>query len=150
MRAVVIAALEHARGAAEDALAEERSAFDALVRYLHAAVDTRVSAVIPALLEAVEFDDADVTAAREASAAAMQRLVDEAHAEGKLAADVGFGDIGTLLVRLSRPLPGPVDAEFDRELAHRHVDIVVEGLRPSRRRRGRAAVSRDELRTHGT
>jgi hypothetical protein len=42
---------------------------------------------------------------------------------------VSFGDIGTLLVRLSRPLPGPIDAELDNRLAHRHLDLVLAGLR---------------------
>jgi AcrR family transcriptional regulator len=147
MRAVVIAALDHTRDVADAALAEERSAFDALIRYLHAAVDIRVSAVIPALLDALDMEDAALVRARESSASAMQRIVDLAHDEGKLAADIGFGDIGTLLVRLSHPLPGGIDAAFDRELAHRHVDIAVYGLRPSRRRRPGKPVTRQQLRS---
>ena len=42
MRAVVLAALGQSRHAAEAALNEEKRAFNALVRYLHAVVDTRV------------------------------------------------------------------------------------------------------------
>jgi AcrR family transcriptional regulator len=150
MRAVVVDALERTRAAAEAALAEERTALDALVRYLHAAVDIRVSAVIPALLDALDMRDATLTRAREDSAAAMQRIVDLAHEEGRLAEHIGFGDIGTLLVRLSHPLPGPIDAAFDRELAHRHVDIAVDGLRPSRRRRAAQPVTRGDLRARSS
>ena len=146
MRAVVVDALEETRAAAENALAEEKTAFAALVRYLHAVVDTRVSAVIPALLDVLDLEDPSLRKARETSAAAMQRLVDLAHEDGTLADEVGFGDIGTLLVRLSHPLPGPIDASFDRELAHRHVDMVVDGLRPTRRRRSTKPVTREELR----
>jgi hypothetical protein len=66
---------------------------------------------------------------REASAHAVERLVEAAHDDGSLSPAVSFGDVGTLLVRLSRPLPGPVDAELDNRLAHRHLDLVLAGLR---------------------
>ena len=61
--------------------------------------------VIPAVLATTDLEDDEVRAAREVSAALAHRIVDAAHADGSLAADVTFGDIGTLLVRLSRPLP---------------------------------------------
>jgi hypothetical protein len=44
---------------------------------------------------------------------------------------VAFGDIGTLLVRLSRPLTGPFPRELDLRLAHRHLDLVLGALRAS-------------------
>jgi hypothetical protein len=34
-----------------------------------------------------------------------------------------------LIVRLSRPLPGAFSAEQNRALAHRHLDLLVPGLR---------------------
>jgi len=129
LRAVVIDALDRSRRAAESALAEESQGFDALVRYLHAALEARISAVIPLVLDRLGFEDEELRPAREASAAAMQRIVDAAHADGSLGADVSFVDVGTMLVRLSRPLPGAVPAELDAQLARRQLDLLVRGLR---------------------
>ena len=99
----------------------------ALARYLREMLDVRVSAVIPLALDRMRdpaFDEP-----REASAHAVERLVEAAHDDGSLSPAVSFGDVGTLLVRLSRPLPGPVDAELDNRLAHRHLDLVLAGMR---------------------
>jgi AcrR family transcriptional regulator len=129
LRAVVVDALEHTAQAAEQALAEEDDGFAALSRYMHAALQFRVSAVIPLVLEVLDLVDEEVGAAREAGAALVQRLVDAAHRDGSLAADITFGDIGTILVRLSRPLPGPLPPEADTDLAHRHLDVFLAGIR---------------------
>jgi AcrR family transcriptional regulator len=129
LRAVVVDALERTAAVAAAALEEEGDGLTALVRYLHAALDVRVSAVIPLVLDTLDLEDDEVRTARERSAGLVQRLVDAAHADGSLAADITFGDVGTLLVRLSRPLPGAVPPEVDQRLAHRHLDLLVEGLR---------------------
>jgi AcrR family transcriptional regulator len=134
MRAVVLDALAHTRREAERALAEEPDGFAALTRYMHAVLDIGVAAVIPALIDELELDEGELRPARDASASAIQRLIDTAHDDGTLPEEVTFGDIGTLLVRLSRPLPGPVTAELSNRLAHRHVDLLIEGLRPSAER----------------
>jgi AcrR family transcriptional regulator len=150
MRAVVLDALQRTAEQAEWALAEESSGFGALIRYMHAVLDIGVSAVIPVLLDEIDMDaHEELRAAREASAGAIQRIIDAAHEDGTLPAEVTFGDIGTLLVRLSRPLPGPVPAELNTALAHRHLELLVEGLRPSADRRPVAdgpALSRGDLR----
>jgi AcrR family transcriptional regulator len=130
LRAVVLDALEHTKRAAAAALAEESDGFSALLRYMHAALEFRVSAVIPLVLDTLDLDDAELGPAREASASLVQRIVDTAHQDGTLARDVTFADIGTLLVRLARPLPGRIPPELNDELSHRHLDLVVEGLRP--------------------
>jgi hypothetical protein len=78
----------------------------------------------------------------------VQYLIDAAHAEGSLRPDVTFGDIGTLIVRLSRPLPGAFTAEQNSALAHRHLDLLVDALRaPAGARTALAgpALSRDDL-----
>jgi AcrR family transcriptional regulator len=130
LRAVALEALADSRSAAEDALSQEREGFAALTRYLRAALGSRVSAVLPLVLDRLEDDDdEELRAAREASAELVQRIVDTAHADGSLHPQVGFADIGTLLVRLARPLPGPVPAALDEQLAHRHLDLFVAGLR---------------------
>jgi AcrR family transcriptional regulator len=151
LRAVVVDALQRTAAAAQAALDEESDGFSALVRYMHAALDLRVSAVIPAVLATTDLEDDEVRAAREVSAALAQRIVDAAHADGSLAADVTFGDIGTLLVRLSRPLPGSIPPDVDEQLSHRHLDLVVDGLRPAPGRRvpGGPRLERRDLRSFG-
>jgi AcrR family transcriptional regulator len=146
MHAVVLDALGRTAQAAEQALAEEPDAFAALRRYMHAALELRVSAVIPVLLERVDLESGPGRAARETSARAVQQIIDAAHAAGCLPADVTFGDIAMMLVRLARPLPGPVPAGLNDRLAHRHLDLLIEGLRPHPGRRAAAAgLSRTDL-----
>lgn len=110
------------------ALAEEPDAFRALARSMHRALDLRVGAVMPALAGRVPLDD-DVRRAGNCSAEAIQALIDAARAEGTLRPDVAFGDIGLLLIRLSRPLPGPFPRALDDALAHRHLELLLDGLR---------------------
>ncbi|HLY33382.1 MAG TPA: helix-turn-helix domain-containing protein [Jatrophihabitantaceae bacterium] len=132
MRAVVLEALTRTKDTAERVLAEEPTGFAALVHYMHAVLDVRISAVIPVLLDQIDMDDAELAPAREASARAVERIIDAAHADRSLSEAITFGDVGTLLVRLSRPLPGPIPAELNNQLAHRHLDLLIAGLRPFR------------------
>jgi AcrR family transcriptional regulator len=113
---------------AASALAAEPDAFAALARYLHRALDLGISAVMPALVGELRIDE-ELQAARRASAEAVEAIVAAARAEGSLRGDVASGDVGVLLVRLSRPLPGPFPPEVNRSLAHRHLDLVLDGLR---------------------
>ncbi|MFD0690661.1 TetR/AcrR family transcriptional regulator [Actinomadura fibrosa] len=132
IRAVVVDALHRTAEAAREALAAEPDdPFAAVVRYMHAALDIRTGAVIPALLEEIPFEDEELTAAREDGAAALQEMIDRAHRAGSLRPDVTFGDIGLLVVRLSRPLPGSFSPELNGRLGHRHLDLLVNGLRPA-------------------
>lgn len=150
MRAVVLDALTRTAQAAEQAHADEADSFAALRRYMHAALELRVSAVIPVLLERLDLDTGPERAAREASARAVQQLIDAAHADQSLPADVTFGDIGLMLVRLARPLPGPFSPELNDRLAHRHLDLLIEGLRPHPARRpAEKGLSRADLRALG-
>jgi AcrR family transcriptional regulator len=129
LRAVVIDALQRTETVARTAADEEGTAFAALVRYLHEAIDLRVAAVIPAVLDLVAMDEPDLAGIRGRAARALQRIIDEAHAEGSLPTEITFGDVGTLVVRLSRPLPGVPDDAVQHALAHRHVDLLIAGLR---------------------
>ena len=150
LRAVVVDALQRTAAAAADALAQEGTGFAALIRYMHAALDLRISAVIPTVLDTLDLEDDEVRAAREVSAGLAQRIVDAAHADGTLASDVTFGDIGTLLVRLSRPLPGSIPPAVDAQLAHRHLDLLVDGLRlaPGRPLPSGPGLEREDLRSY--
>ena len=128
MRAVVLDALERTTDAANRA-ANEADPFQALLRYMHAALDIRVAAVIPALLEELPLDDDEMVQARSAGSDALERVVDAAHDAGTLRPDITTGDVGILIIRMSRPLPGPFSREINERLAHRHLDLLVSGLR---------------------
>jgi AcrR family transcriptional regulator len=112
----------------EQARAEEPDAFRALVRYLHRALDLRAAAVLPALMGHLPPDE-ELRRANDRLAAAVQALLDAARAEGTLRPDAAFADTGLLLVRLSRPLPGPFPRSLDDALAHRHLQLALDGLR---------------------
>ncbi len=128
LRAVALDVLARAAHEARTAEAEEADPFGALARYMHRALDLRISAVMPALLGHISFEDEEVRAARQSSVEPVLRLIEAAQAAGRLRADVAFGDIGLLLVRISRPLPGPFPRDLDVRLAHRHLDLVLAGL----------------------
>ena len=129
LRALVLDALTGARELAERALAEHDQGYDALAAYLREALELRVSALIPMVLDRLDPDDAELTAAREAGAAVLETIIDTAHQDGSLPHGIEFGDIGPMLVRLSRPLPGGLPAEVDLRLARRQLDLLLLGIR---------------------
>jgi AcrR family transcriptional regulator len=129
MRAVVLDALQRSAAEVHQALAEEPSPFAALTRYMHSVMDVRTAAVIPALLGEVSLEDEEIRPAREEGARLLQVLVDAAHRGGTLRQDVTAADIGTLVVRLSRPLPGTFARDINDQLGHRHLDLLINGLR---------------------
>lgn len=131
VRAVALDAIERTTEEARRAAAEEPDPFLALARYMHRAVDTRAAAVIPALLTEIPFEDAEIARARDTGPAVVQGLVDAAHRAGSLRPDATAGDIGMLIVRLSRPLPGAFSREASDRLGHRHLDLLIDGLRAS-------------------
>ncbi len=130
VRAVLLDALGHSLTVAEAALAAEDAEYDGLERlatYLRQMLVRRVAAIMPLALD--HADDPALREPREASARAVEALVQAAHDDGTLGKEVSFGDVGTLLVRLSRPMPGGMDRDLDDRLAHRHLDVVLAGLR---------------------
>ena len=146
-RAVAIDVLRRIGAEASLALAEEPDAVAALARYMHRALDARVAAVMPALgPSVVPLEDAEFLAARDAAVEPVQAMILRAQACGALRPDVTFGDIGLLLIRLSRPLPSSFPAEIEQALAHRHLDIVLSGLRSKDAPLGGPALTLDDLR----
>src|SRR2546428_5166844 len=65
LRAVALDVLARAGDEARAAEAEEADPFGALGRYMHRALDLRISAVMPALLGHISFDDDEVKQARQ-------------------------------------------------------------------------------------
>jgi AcrR family transcriptional regulator len=133
VRAVTLDAMHRSMDEARQAAEEENDPFRALVRYMHLAIDARTAAVIPALLGAIDFADEDIARGRQESAATVDALVEAAKRDGTLRTDVTSGDIGMLVVRMTRPLPGPFPAELNNSLSHRHLELLIDGLRPAAR-----------------
>jgi len=129
IREVVLDALLRTAEEARLAAAQEPDPFAALARYMRRAIDVRTAAVIPALLEQIPFDDQEIARARREGPAAIQNLVDAAQIAGALRPDITSGDIGMLIARLSRPLPGGFPADVQHGLSQRHLSLVIEGLR---------------------
>src|SRR5262249_61418710 len=90
-------------------------------------------AVIPRWLGATPFDDKEISGAGQAGRATAQALGDAAHRAGTLRLDVPSGDIGMLIVRLSRPLTGGFPPEINYRLSHRHLNLAIDGLRGTAR-----------------
>lgn len=128
LEAVVLDALVATELAARRALLEEPDAGAALARYLHDALDLGVAAVIPQVLDALDLERGALANARTSSSRAVEALIDAAHASGHLAEDISFADVATMLVRIARPLPGPLTPRLQSELARRHLALFIRSL----------------------
>ena len=129
MHAVVLHALTSTAEAVERARREHADPMDALAAYIHTVINLRASAVIPALLEAIDLDEPQIKQARTTAARLVEELLDDARKAGRLREDAAFADIGLLVVRFSQPLPGRFSEEAQLALAHRHADLLIAGLR---------------------
>lgn len=138
IRGVVLDTFAVMAAAVADAEAHGTDDFDALRRFMHAALDARIGATMPALAGRVVFDD-ELDGPRLALAEPVQRLLSGAQAAGLVRPDVAFGDITLMVMRLCRPLPAITKLLVDDDLAHRHLDIYLDGLR------GDGAPGRSEL-----
>jgi AcrR family transcriptional regulator len=134
IRAVVADVRGRTAKEAAAALAEEPDAFAALARYLHRALEVRAGAVMPLLVGVAPMHDEEIERLGQAAITSVQAMVSSAQAAGTLRRDISEADIGTLLVRLSRPLLG-LPRDLDHRLAHRHLDLVIEGLRATAQQR---------------
>jgi AcrR family transcriptional regulator len=129
LRAVALDVLGRAAHEARLALAEEPTAFQALARYMHRALDLRIGVVMPMLISQIPSEDVEMLRARDEASSPVQKMIDGAQAEGSLRLDVAFADIGLLIIRLARPLPGSFPRTLDDRLAHRHLNLLLDGLR---------------------
>ena len=129
MCAVALDVLRRVTDEARAVLAEETDGFHGLSRYLHRALDLRIAAVMPILGGQFDIRGHDeLRVARDTLAPLFETIVARARAGG-LRADVGLGDIGLMVIRLARPLPGSFPRDLDAAAAHRQLDIVLDGLR---------------------
>lgn len=110
----------------EAALADDGDPWEVFCRYMHRRLDAGEGALslnIAVTFAITEEHRALVRTARDL----MQRLVDRTKAAGNLRPDVEVGDIGWLFVPLQAIESG--DPIRNRELRHRHLAILLDGLR---------------------
>jgi len=146
MRGVALEVLGQVAAEARAVLAGEPDGFQGLARYLHRSLDLRIAAVLPILDGRLDLDgDEELRAARQELTPLYEAIVRRAREHG-LRSDVGAGDLGLMVIRLSRPLPGTFARDFDDELAHRQLEILLDGLRVGGPRSGRDGMTIDEVR----
>jgi AcrR family transcriptional regulator len=130
MRAVALHVLVQMAAEAQAALAAEDDSFRALARYLHRALDLRIAAVMPVLDGQLDIErDRELRQARDDLAAHFEAIMGAAWRSRQVRSDVGVGDVGLMVIRLARPLPGAFPRDVDDAAAHRQLDILLDGLR---------------------
>jgi AcrR family transcriptional regulator len=150
-RAVALHVLIQVAAEARAAVAEERDAFQALRRYLHRALDLRIAAVMPVLDGQLDIEhDGELWQARDDLASLFDAMVRSAWRSGQLRTDVGLGDVGLMVIRLARPLPGAFPRQFDDAVAHRQLDIMLDGLRAEHSHGTAPGLSLDDVRNRRT
>ena len=124
LRATALHVLDRTLTAGEAAVADADTAADALRAYMHVAVDTGLGA-----LQLVHplIDDTDWPDRRARAENLVQGIVERAHHEKRLRRDVTVDDIVFAVLRSCRSLSIGLSAEEDRDQAHRHVDLFLDG-----------------------
>ncbi|MEV4754807.1 helix-turn-helix domain-containing protein [Micromonospora sp. NPDC049559] len=128
-------------------LAEEHSAWQALVRLLGRSRSLRLTIQLAVLSEgarAAVKDDPITQRYRDELMAMLEEIVRRAQREGSLRADVGAGDVAVLVSLLLRRVP--VDSEVLAEsMLDRALVLILDGLRadPGSPLPGRPVTTRD-------
>ena len=124
LHAVARHVLDRTIAAGEGVLATASGA-DALRRYMHLALDNDLGVVnlIYPLLDSPDWPEL-----RERAEKVLTTLVDDAQREGEIRPDVTAVDVGFAIIRVCRPLGVDVPTKTEREFAHRHIDVYVDGL----------------------
>jgi AcrR family transcriptional regulator len=130
LNAVVRYALDRSIAAGEAALADSTDAFEALRRYMHAAVDNGIG-VVNVLFPHLEQPHPDL---RTRAESLIHTLIERGKHTGRLRSDASPADVVFATIRFSRPLAVGLSAADERAIAHRHIDIFVDGLRGRARR----------------
>ncbi|WP_433288899.1 TetR/AcrR family transcriptional regulator [Pseudonocardia sp. CA-142604] len=131
IRAVVRESLTISVAEARAALAEEPTAWQALVRVLRQSRELRLivrltTAAQPA--KTIVKDDEESSELRRAMIEVLDNVVHAAQAEGTLRTDVDTGDVSMLFTLLVRPVP-LLDEETAELAQERCTALVLDGLR---------------------
>jgi AcrR family transcriptional regulator len=132
IRGVVLAVLAKLAAEADAIIEEAPDAFTALEGFVHGAVEWKIGALCPMLSEWMDLAEPDILAARDRLDVVVASVVDKAQAEGSLRNDIGSGDIMLISAQIARPLPG-ASAHEHKQFVHRHLQLVLDGLRAPKR-----------------
>jgi len=125
LEAVVRHALEKSIAAGEAALADTAESFEALRKYMHAAADSGLG-VVNLVYPLLGKPHPDLRARAESM---LRTMIERGKREGSLRRDVSPADIVFASIRFCRPLAVGLSPSAERALAHRHIDVYVDGLR---------------------
>ena len=125
LSAVAQHVLDQSAVTAEAALVEATNGYDAVRQYMHAAVDRGVGVLnlIHPLLDAPDW-----SVQRTRAAAHLGAMLERGKNEGFLGDQVGPADIVFAIIRFSRPLAMGMSRADESAIAHRQLDIYIDGL----------------------
>jgi AcrR family transcriptional regulator len=133
IQAVTLDNLDNALSETRAALAEESSAWEALVRILHQSNELRLSIRLlmayPEVRHIVKRER-DTDQLRHAMIEVLDDVVRRAQAEGTLRTDVGTGDIAVIFSLLAHPMP-IMHADMAQRASARCAALLLESLRPA-------------------
>lgn len=131
LHAVAEHALDRSITAAESALESGSDGLDTVGRYAHDAVSIGVGVLnlVKPLLH-----DADWAARRHRIDALLGAILDRGRRDGSVRPETRLADIAFAVIRFSRPLTIGLPRDDERDLAHRHLDIYLDGLSTGGRR----------------
>lgn len=118
-------AIERSVAAARTVMEKAADGFEALRRYMHAAVDLGVG-ILNLLYPMIT--DPEWSKRRSASAALLEGILERGQSEGLIRTDIRVPDIGFAIIRFSRPVASDLLPAQERLIAHRHLDIYIDGL----------------------
>lgn len=125
LHAVALHVLDRTIAAGESALADSVNGGEALRRYMHLAIDHGVGVLnlIYPLLDQPQWPEQ-----RARAGSLLNTIVANAQHEGLMRPDATAKDVGFAIIRACRPLAVGLTPAQERALAHRHVDIYLDGL----------------------
>jgi AcrR family transcriptional regulator len=131
IRAVARDNFSNALAEARTAVAEESTAWQALVRFLRQSQELRLTvqlAMASPLARTILQDDLEADELRRAMIEVLDGVVHAAQAEGTLRTDIDTGDVAMMFVLLVRQLPVPFE-EAARLAPERCMTLMLDGLR---------------------
>lgn len=132
-------ALERCIAAGESALANGTDSFDTLRQYLHASIDNGIGVVnlIHPLLDDPDWPDLSARAAT-----LLTAIVRRNRRDRNVGPDFSERDVAYATIRFGRPLALGLTLAEERAVAHRQLDVYIDGLQREVRFDDRGAVGR--------
>lgn len=117
--------LDQSIEAAETAQTSGRDSYHALRQYMHAAVERGVGVLnlIRPLL-----DEPDWTEQRIRMTELFEAFLEQGKKDGRIRHETRSADIVFPIIRFSRPIALGLSHAEERAIAHRHLDIYIDGL----------------------